>query len=120
MKDLIPLQNSNAFQSGSGADRSDWIIRENETDKELFTLPKTISDQDMFAVRKFAKQYELEALNVGIQFQKKQQDFKSQERIANLEEALKDSISHSNKLAVKLATTLEKQGAILDGNGTTH
>lgn len=120
MKDLIPLQNSNAFQTGSGAEKSDWLIRENETDAELFELPKTISDSDMFAVRRFAKQFELNALNIGIEFQKKQQDFKSQERILQLEEALKESIEHSNKLARKLAITLEKQGALTDGHSTIN
>jgi len=72
MKDLIKLQNANMFQETTRGVKSDWLIRENITGDTLATLSASVSDQDMFKILKFARQFELEAFNAGIQFAKDQ------------------------------------------------
>jgi len=71
-KDLIKLQNANMFQETKEGTKSDWRIRENVTGDTLVTLPANISDQAMFQIMHFARKYELEAFNAGINFAKAQ------------------------------------------------
>jgi hypothetical protein len=68
--DLIPLANANAFQLTEKGMKSDWMIRENITERELGIFAGRISDQDMFDVLRFARKYELEAFNAGVAFQR--------------------------------------------------
>jgi len=70
MKDLIQLQQANMFQETVKGSKTDWLIRENETNEVLFTLPSTISDKDMFALMRMAKQFELIAFNRGVEYGK--------------------------------------------------
>jgi hypothetical protein len=74
MKDLIQLQNANMFQETKTAtgDKTDWLVRENLTDEVLATFPSKTSDQDMFAIIHFAREFELKAFNAGIDFAKQQ------------------------------------------------
>ena len=69
--EYIKLQSAHATQissekNGKGA----WKIRENITSKDLFELPGHISEKDIFTILDFAKKFELEAFNAGIQFGK--------------------------------------------------
>ena len=72
--DYIPIANANANQITSDGVKGDWTIRENITDRELATFNGRISDEDMFNILAFARKYELEAFNAGINFQKDKQN----------------------------------------------
>ena len=97
--DLIQLANCNAHQLTKDGKKGDWIIRENITDAELFRFNGRISDEDMFAIMKFARQYELIALNTGIQHQKGRQDKTLEEANMRLLEESRSILAHNEFLA---------------------
>lgn len=113
MKQLIPLQHSNAYQESKDGQKGNWIIRENQTDRELFILSSRICDQDMLDIRKFAKQYELNAFNAGINFQKSQQNEYLKQKISELTQALSES--HARNILI--STELEY---LTEGNTNGH
>ncbi len=51
--------------------KGDWHVRENITKKEIFKLPSTMDEQQVFAALALARQTELEAFNYGIEFGKR-------------------------------------------------
>jgi len=69
MKDL-PFKNSNCFQTSTEETVSDWQLRENKTNKILFTFPKCIQDKDMFRILDFIKRIEVNSCNIGIKYYK--------------------------------------------------
>jgi len=108
LKDKIQLQNANMFQETVDNTKQDWIVRENISGVQLATFPANVSDQMMFKIIKFARQYELKAFNTGIQFGKTQVDTHADE-CAFLKEQLRESIVHSDKLAEKLNQLLNTE-----------
>lgn len=70
MHEYIKLQNANAFQLTDNGKRSNWVIRENQTDNKLFEFASNISDEVMFSILDFSRMFELEAFNNGIQFER--------------------------------------------------
>jgi len=71
-EDLIPLQASHVAQHTNGHIKSDWSVELNKTDEKILEFPSTYTDAEVFKIMDFAKKYELEALNIGINFAKKQ------------------------------------------------
>lgn len=67
METLIPMAYANVNQVTKGIDRTDWVIRENITEKELGRFPSKLTDKEAFAMLRLIRKYELEALNIGIQ-----------------------------------------------------
>ena len=71
-KPIIPLAAAHVtqvrFKDGK---LGDWQVEENETNKRLFSLPKHFSVHDVEKSLEFARKYELEALNIGINHGKK-------------------------------------------------
>lgn len=111
-ENLIQLASANAFQLTESGKKSDWIIRENVTDEELHRFNGRISDEDMFEILRFARKYELIALNVGMQHQKKIQDAKLIQENTELRAKLEAIIRHNDFLAdtVERLTTGEGNG----------
>lgn len=98
-ENLIDLQNAHVTQLTEGNIKGDWMVRQNVTSDDLFTLPPHLSEKDVFTILKFARKFELIAFNTGIHFQKSHQDARLTERVANLEEELQQITEHSDKLA---------------------
>jgi len=69
-KNLLKMTAANAFQLTSKGVKSDWAIRENDTEVVMMRMPKSIQDADIFRILDFMKKTELEAFNTGIRFQK--------------------------------------------------
>jgi len=67
---LIELQQAHMTQYTKDGIKSEWFVRENITDRDLYQFPSTISDQNMFIIMKMAREAELKAFNAGIEFQK--------------------------------------------------
>lgn len=103
-KDLIDLQNCNAYQQTNDGNKTDWIIRKNITGEELAKFPLNVSDKLMFSIMDFAKKYELIALNAGIQFQKGRQD----ESLTQENIALKQNLKAATDRTEQLSNILEK------------
>ena len=102
--DLIELQNSHVTQYAEHGIKGDWFVRENVTDRDLFTLPSKIQDADIFTIMKFAKEFELKAFNAGINFQKNKHNELFKARIEELGGVVEE-LTHKNQI---LADKLNK------------
>jgi uncharacterized protein YlaN (UPF0358 family) len=69
--ELIKLQSANMHQVTVKDQKQDWLIRQNMTNVVLDTFPANMTDEQMFKIMDFARKFELEAFNAGIQFAKK-------------------------------------------------
>lgn len=71
MKEFIDLQSAHVTQITSEKEgKGDWLVRQNMTSKDLYTLPSNLSDKDVFTILEFARKFELIAFNAGIEFGK--------------------------------------------------
>lgn len=103
LPELIDLQAANVTQLTHNGVKTNWTVKKNITGETLHTFPPNISDTLMFNILNFAKQYELIALNAGIDFQKKKQN-------EYLKAQINELVGVNNELAaenVRLAGILE-------------
>jgi len=98
-QDVVPLANANANQITSNGVKGDWAIRENITDRELATFNARISDEDMFAILHFAREYELAAFNAGVDFQREKQNSAHKIEVTRLILEQGAMIKRNNELA---------------------
>ena len=98
-QDVVPLANANANQTTSDGVKSDWTVRENITDRKLATFNARISDEDMFAILHFARKYELEAFNAGVDFQREKQNSAHKTEVTQLILERGAMIKRNNELA---------------------
>lgn len=103
-KELIKLQSAHCTQHTSEGVKSDWKVEENATNDNLFVFPPNISDELMFQIMNFARKYELDAFNAGIQFQKGKQNEVLQQTI-NEQLAVIEALGHDNN---RLAESIDK------------
>lgn len=73
-RDIIPLQASHVTQHMNGHEKTDWSVEKNVTDEKIYTFPKHYTEAEIFHIMDFAKKYELEALNIGINLEKTRQN----------------------------------------------
>jgi len=66
---LIDLQNAHVTQlTDSEGVKSPWLVRQNETNDDLYKLPGHWKEEDVFTALDFAREFELTALNAGIRY----------------------------------------------------
>ena len=99
---LIPLQSAYANQQRD-VDNNNWHVY-SEQNKDLATLPGTLSPKLAMSYIHFARPFELEALNIGINFGKQQQLKISQKQMEFYEGRIK-FLEEQNE---KLSNSLEK------------
>lgn len=68
--DLIPIQASHVTQHTTGHLKSPWLVKLNSSEVEIAQFPSTYSESEVFYIMDFVRKYELEALNIGITYQK--------------------------------------------------
>ena len=98
-KDLIQLATANVTQNTTGHEKTEWIVKENITEATLASLPKHLSESDIFAIIGFARKYELSALNIGINFQKGKQNEVLVNKLKVLESACKEMADENERLS---------------------
>lgn len=99
---LIDLQTAHVTQlTKEGEGKLPWIVY-SEDRRNLAELPGELTESQVFTVMDFAKQYELEAFNIGIEFMKKQKNDEISQIInrgnAQLEELREENQRLANKL----------------------
>lgn len=104
-KEYIKLQTAHCTQHTNEGLKGDWKVEENETNDNLFVFPPNISDELMFQIMNFARKYELDAFNAGINFQKGKQNAVLQQ-IINEQKAVIEALGHDNN---RLAEVIDKQ-----------
>ena len=68
--DLIQLASAHVTQFTNDGVKGDWLVRENITSTDLFSLPGRLLEAEVFELMRNAREYELKAFNAGIEFQK--------------------------------------------------
>jgi len=96
---LIKLQSSHITQFSNNGIKTDWMIRENISSKEMYKLPKILNEQEVFGIIDFARKYELCAFNKGIAFQKTKQNLLFLAQIKDLEKLIIGLKEHNHYLA---------------------
>ena len=104
-KELIKLQSAHCTQHTVDGVKGEWKVAENKTNTTLAAFPPILSDELMFQVLDFARKYELEAFNAGINFQKGKQNEVLKQTI-NEQKAIIEALGHENN---RLAELMEKQ-----------
>ena len=99
---LIDLQHAHVTQETTSGVKGDWFVRKNISSEDLYTLPATISDKDVFIVLRFARQFELVAFNAGIDFQKGKQNALLRDQNIALAAQLEAAVAHSEMLAERV------------------
>lgn len=69
-KDLIHLQNAHVTQYTDNDGKSKWKVRKNITSEDLYELPNEWKESMVFEALHFAREFEIEAFNIGINFGK--------------------------------------------------
>ena len=98
-KQLLKLQACHTTQHSANGVKSDWSIEENITNEVIEVLPKSLADKEALAVVNFAKRHELEAFNIGIKFQKAQQNSYLTAQIQELKQKTEWLENENEKLA---------------------
>lgn len=99
---LIDLQNAHATQYTDSEGKSVWHVRQNITSNDLYELPGDWSEKQVFKSLHFAREFELIALNAGIQFGKKLNINQFNLEKENLLKVIKDLTASNSRLAEKL------------------
>ena len=108
--DLIDLQNAHVTQiTNEKVGKSVWKVRKNITSEDLFELPAHLSEPDVFEIMDFAKQFELIALNTGINFQRGESAKVLQKTIQGFENQIKIAREENSRLANKLGQLIGEQ-----------
>ena len=104
-EELIQLSSAHVTQQSIGGEKSEWAIEENITNNRLGTLPRHLSEVDVFAILNLARKYELKAFNSGIDFQKDKNNGYLNDKIKHLM-GLNKELSAENE---RLSEVLDKQ-----------
>jgi len=100
---LLPLATCHATQQSKDGIKSNWSIQLNETNEDLIEVSRLLNENEMFSLLDFMKKYELEAFNIGINFQKSKQN-----------EVLVNTITEQKSIIDGLAKENERITDILD------
>jgi len=98
-KEYIKLQNSNVTQTSTGHIKSEWTVVANGTSAMLGTFPSSVSEDLMFHIMDFSKEYELTAFNEGIKLGKSKTVDMYNPRILVLENKLKLMSEENERLS---------------------
>ena len=106
-KELIFIQNSHVTQhTNANSEKTEWSVQKNESNEELYTLPKHWDESTVFTALDFAKKFELEALNVGINFGVSRMVDKHNRETAILNDRIKALTEANDRLSEKLGQLL--------------
>ena len=106
------MANAHVNQHTSGAEKTDWMIRANKTEKLLGVLPKKLNETEVFNILDIIRKYEEEAFNIGIDFGKEKYknvfnpqiaQLKEINRLASIEnERLADALDNINQTKINI------------------
>ena len=102
--DIIHLQHAHITQYTDEGDKTAWKVRKNITSEDLAELPGNFTEDEVFKVMEFAREFELVAFQEGIRLGKKETKGVLGPFIINLQKELQ-MIRGENE---RLSTTLEK------------
>jgi len=98
-KELVKMAHAHVNQHSKGSEKTDWFIRENATEDLLGELPKKLNEKEVFYILNLVRKYELDALNVGIDYGKKQYKEVFDKETIKLRDNLKAATVENERLA---------------------
>jgi len=101
-EDIIHLQNAHITQYSGVNGKTDWKVRKNITNEDLAELPGDFTEDEVFKVMKFARDFELIAFNEGIAFGKKEMRNHYESIITRTQQNLRLAREENERLATKL------------------
>ena len=102
IKARIDLAHATMFQETTSTGKTDWKIRKNISNEELFIFPKYISDKDMFLIMEFARKFELIAFNAGADYQRELSKQVLDKTQADFSNRIKVAREENERLSLKL------------------
>lgn len=100
--EYILLANAHITQKTNKNVKSDWSIEANITNEQLGTLPPHLTEQQAMAILKFARKFELDAFNAGIQLGKEKQKKVDDDIISNMKLKLRLATEENIRIAEAL------------------
>lgn len=107
--DLVHLQHAHVTQYSNSKGNSMWKVRKNITSEDLYELPSELTEEEVFAILDFAREFELIAFNEGIRFGKKEVRRTYESTIATYERTLKLAREENERLSDKLIKLISKE-----------
>ena len=107
--DLVHLQHCHVTQYSDSTGNSMWKVRKNVTSEDLFELPSELTEEEVFKILEFAREFELIAFNVGIKFGKKEMRRSYEETINTYERTLQLAREENERLSNKLIKLISKE-----------
>ena len=108
-EDLVHLQHAHVTQYSDSKGNSKWKVRKNITNEDLFELPSDLTEEEVFEILRFAREFEIIAFNEGIRFGKKEVKRRYESIIKNYEENLRLVREENDRLANKLLKLISKE-----------
>lgn len=105
-KEYIKLAHANLNQITSGSRKSEWEIKANITGELLGVLPSKLTDSEVLEILKFARKFELDAFNAGIDFGKEKSEAIYSPQLAQLKEINRLAANENERLADILEKTI--------------
>ena len=68
MEEFIKLENAHVTQHTNGHEKSEWSLEANTTNEKLWSFPKTYTENQIFDILAFGREFESKAWNAGIKF----------------------------------------------------
>lgn len=103
-KDLIHLQHAHITQYSDVNGKSQWKVRKNITSEDLAELPSDLTEEEVFKVMEFARDFELIAFNEGIRFGKTEM----RNYYESILQRMKENLVAARDENIRLAEKLEK------------
>ena len=100
---VMDLQNASATQIVNGGETDNWIVY-NSSSEKLWEFPSHYTEQEIMAIIKFGRKFELTALNTGANIQKKLYG----DTVRKLEAQYKERLELAKAENERLATALEE------------
>jgi hypothetical protein len=101
-EDIVHLQHAHVTQYSGQNGCTNWKVRKNITSEDLAELPGDLTEDEVFKVLEFARNFELIAFNEGIKFGKKQAWSLYDPLVNRLKDDLKLALEANERLATKL------------------
>ena len=96
-------------QNTNEGKKTPWMVRQNVTCEELGQLPANLTEGQVFEIMAFARKYELEAFNIGINFGKEKQREVSKQIINELTAKLQAVHRENERIADAMDKLTKKQ-----------
>lgn len=100
--DIIHLQHAHITQYSGDDGKTAWKVRKNITSEDLAELPGDFTEDEVFKVMEFAREFELIAFSEGTKLGKKVMRDTLDPFIVNLQKELQIICEENERLATKL------------------